>query len=127
MADTGFLTLRASLNGKEILMAVDTAANRTIFDIRLIEELDLGNAQNPGISLRVAGRDTPVKAAHVKDFRLGTLSYHGEFSFVDLSQSNNGLEALGDPPIQGLLGADILSKLNAQIDYKDLSLVIHKP
>jgi hypothetical protein len=66
----------------------------------------------------------PVEAAYVEDFRIGNLSYHGDFSFVDMSRPNRGLEASGDPPIQGLLGADILTKWNAAVDYKDSCLVI---
>ena len=124
---TGFLTLKAQLNGKEILMALDTAANTTIFDIQLLEELELSSAQNPGISFRLANNDIPLKLAHVKDFKLGKLSYHGDFSFADLSQPNKGSEAAGDAPIQGLLGADFLFKWNAQIDYKDLTLIIRNP
>ena len=121
---TGFLTLKACLNGKEILMAVDTAANRTTFDMRLIEELELSNAQKAGISFRFASNDMPLKTAHVKDFRLGKLSYHGDFCFADFSQTNKGLEAAEDAPIQGLLGADFLFKWHARIDYNDMSLVI---
>jgi len=124
MKETGFLTFKAHLNGKEILMAVDTAANTTTFDMGLVEELQLSSAQNSGISLRLGNNDMPIQAAHVKDFRVGNLSYHGDFSFVDLSRPNRGIEASGDPPIQGLLGADILVKWNAAIDYKDSCLII---
>jgi len=122
---TGFLTLEAHIEGRAIRMAVDTAANLTSFDIGLIEELQLPPAENPVNIFRHDGVDVPVQA-HVKSFKVGNFSYHGDFCFVDRSRANIGIECAGDTPIEGLLGADFLAKWNAVIDYKDLSLVIRK-
>ena len=123
---TGFLTFKARVNGKEILMAVDTAANTTVFDLALVDELQLESQGRAGTSFRAVG-DVPLHTAHIKEFRVGNVSYHGDFPFVDLSHANEGVETTGDPAIEGLLGADILIKWNAVIDYKDLSLVIWSP
>jgi|GEM_PF-3775753 len=122
---TGFLTFKAYLNGKEILMAVDTAANTTVFNRALIDELNLETKEKSGTSIR-AGGSLPMFSAYVEDFRVGNISYHGDFDFVDLSHPNKGIEISGDPQIDGLLGADILLKWNAVIDYKELILVIRQ-
>ncbi|UCE47783.1 MAG: hypothetical protein JSW47_19560, partial [Phycisphaerales bacterium] len=95
----------------------------TVFNLALVDELQLESKGRTGTSFRTAG-DVPLHTAHIKDFRVGNVSYHGDFPFVDLSHPNKGAEISGDPPIEGLLGADILIKWNAMIDYKDLSLVI---
>ncbi len=124
MKETGFLGVKAHVNDKEILMVVDTAANLTSFDIALIEELQLTKVQRPGISFRGATADARLETAHVNQFKVGNAVYHGDFCFVDLSRPNQGLEAAGDQPIQGLLGADLLTKWNAKIDYKDACLVL---
>ena len=120
---TGFLAFKASVNGKEIFMAVDTAANTTVFNLALVDELQLESKGRTGTSFRGVG-DVPLHTVHIKEFRVGNVSYHGDFPFADFSIPNEGLETSGDPPIEGLLGADILIKWNAMIDYKDLSLVI---
>ena len=120
---TGFLTFKACVNGKEISMAVDTAANTTFFDLALVDELQLESKGRTGTSFRPVG-DVAVHTAYIEEFRVGNVSYQGDFQFVDLSNANEGVETSGDPPIEGLLGADILIKWNAMIDYKDLSLVI---
>lgn len=125
--NTGFLTFKAQLNGKEILMVVDTAANTTTFDRELIQELHLNKLQKTGISFRKAINGDPLEAAHVEDFRIGNQRLFGDFSFVDFSPTNRGLETSGELPIQGLLGADILKKWNAAIDYKDSCLIIRNP
>ena len=124
MKGTGFLGFEAHIEGRAILIVVDTAANTTTFDIGLIEELQLPPAENPATSFRLDGGDVHVQSAHVKSFKVGNFSYYGDFCFVNLSRPNMGIECAGDTPIEGLLGADFLVKWNAVIDYKDLSLVI---
>ena len=124
MKGTGFLTFDARVNGRKIRMAIDTAANTTCFDVYLVKELQLEDRGKTGTSFRLASSDLPLVTAYVKDFRVGSLSYHGDFPFVDLSRPNRGVETAGDTPIEGLLGADILIKWNAIIDYKELCLVI---
>ena len=123
---SGFLVLEAHIEERAIRMAVETEANRTIFDIGLIEELQLPPADNPSISFHLHGGDVRIQAAHVKSFKVGNFSYYGDFCFMDLSRPNMGIEHGGGIPIEGLLGADFLVKWNAVIDYKDLSLVIKK-
>ena len=126
MKETGFLVLEAHIEDRAIRMAVDTAANRTIFDIGLIEELQLPPADKSGISFHLHGGDVRIQAAHVKSFKVGNFSYYGDFCFMDLSRPNMGIEHGGGIPIEGLLGAELLAKWNAVIDYEDLSLVIRK-
>ena len=127
MKESGYLVLEAHIDGRAIRMAVDTAANTTTFDIGLIEELKLVIAKNPTNTFRLDSNDVHVQAAHVKSFKVGNLSYHGDFCFINLSQPNKCILRAGDTSIEGLLGADFLTKWNAVIDYKNLCLVIRKP
>ena len=126
MEGTGFLALEAQIEGRAICMIVDTGASRTIFDIDLIEELQLTAAENPNVVFRFDNSDVHSQIAHVKVFNVGNLSYHGDFCFVALSRTNTN-KSIEDKPIEGLLGAELLTKWNAVIDYKDLSLVIRNP
>jgi hypothetical protein len=125
LKETGFPSFKARVNGREIVMAVDTAANTTTFDIRLLDELVLSEVKDAGTSFRLAG-GKPLRKAHLEKLEIGPLSYRGDFHFVDLSSSNEGLEAAGDPALQGLLGADFLVKWNAVIDYQKSCIIIRK-
>jgi hypothetical protein len=121
---TGFLTFTAYLNGQAIHMAVDTAANTTSFDLRLLDRLQL-KPKDAGVSKRWAGT-TPLKVAYVREFRVGSLSTSFEATFIDLGQPNEGLRALGEPPIDGLLGMDLLLKWRAKVDCDEKTLVMRK-
>ena len=125
MKGTGFLALEAQIESRAICMIVDTEASRTIFDIGLIEKLQLTTAENPNIVFRFDNSDVHNQIAHVKSFKIDIFSYHGDFCFVDLSRTNTN-KCIEEKPIEGLLGADLLAKWNAVIDYKDLNLVIRK-
>ena len=123
----GFLTLEAQINGTPIRMLIDTAANRSIFDISLIEELDLNSVQSSESVTRLANDEVPVESAHIENFMIGECLYHGEFSFVDLSQTLRKTNVAGEPPILGLIGSEFLCKWEARIDYRDMYLTIRKP
>lgn len=126
MKETGFLALDAHIDSRAIRIIVDTAANETTLDIGLIEELDLATTESPTTSFRFGSDNIHVQRAHVKSFKVGNLSYKGDFFFADLSHPNMGLECIGDTPVEGLLGSEFLVKWDAVIDYEDLSLIIRK-
>jgi len=122
---TGLMTFKAYLNGEQITMAVDTAANTTTFDTHLIDKLKL-QAKEDGISKR-ASDSLVLKVAQVEDFRVGSLSYRYEATFVDLGHPNKGLTILGDPVIDGLLGMDFLLEWKAVIDCQKKTMTIYIP
>lgn len=107
-------------------MAVDTAANTTTFDMQLIDKLQLDAKEATGLSKRLRGT-LPLKVAHVKEFRIGSLSYSFDATFVDLGTPNEALRTLGDPTIDGLLGMDFLLKWGAVIDCQEKALFIRHP
>jgi hypothetical protein len=126
MKGTKLLVLEASIDGRAICMALDTAASKTCFDINLIEELQLETIDNSDTVFRISER-VDIQTAHVKSFKIGDFTYQGDFCFMDLTQPNIGITSAGGTPTEGLLGAEFLVYWNAVIDYKDLTLVISKP
>ena len=126
LEETGFLTFKAHLNDREIIMLLDTAANTTAFNMDLVQELELEAKEAHGHSYKMEGV-LPLKVAYVKDFRVGKTSYSFDATFVDLSPANRGIELARDPLIEGLLGADFLTKWDAIIDYREMILIIRNP
>jgi hypothetical protein len=126
LEETGFLGIEAHVNGRQILMVVDTAANLTCFDVSLIDELELPKVELPGIVFRGNATSMDLQTAHVEEFRLGDVIYRGHFCFVDFSLPNQGIEVSGDEAIQGLLGADLLTEWEAKIDYREQCILVHR-
>ena len=107
-------------------MAVDTAANTTTFDMQLIDKLQLDAKEATGVSKRLRGT-LPLKVAHVKEFRIGSLSCSFCAVFIDMGAPKEGLETPADPTIDGLLGMDCLLKWGAVIDCQEKALFIRHP
>lgn len=125
LQETGFLGVEAHVNGRRILMVLDTAANLTSFDVSLIEELELPKIERTGMSFRGNAISMDVQTAHIEELKLGNVIYRGDFCFVDLSTANQGIEASGDQQaIRGLLGADLLTEWKARIDYGEQCILI---
>jgi len=124
MEHTGFLAIEARINGNPIRMMIDTGSNTSTFDVNLIQELQLPGVKKPGVSYQLSSTEELLQAAHVENFQIGQLVYYGDFSFVDLSRVNTGIQQAGDETIRGILGADILRTWNAVINYGDLTLTV---
>lgn len=121
----GHLQLPGSLNGQAIEMLLDTGASTTV--------LDLAYCRSRGIPLRETaskggGAGGMALSIYVLD---GAKLYLGDSPIpsdgiyvIDLSHVNKGLTMKGAGPIQAVVGADILLRHEAVIDYANSSLFL---
>lgn len=109
------------INGKSARFVVDTGASRTVFDKeRILDYIDNPEFnEKEGLSAGIGGTDISSFI-----FKLGELSF-GELSIkdyqavaMDLSNVNNSYAMLNIPPVDGVLGGDLLYKHKAVINYK---------
>lgn len=125
------LLIPAFLEGREIHLLVDTGASRTVFDlIRYKESNPESTPKNmPGEEVITSGIGTNNLNIHlikVSDFGIGEWSVKSyKTILMDLSHVNDTFEKLGFPPIDGILGGDLLLKLDSLIDYKNRELQIN--
>ena len=125
---TGHLQTAGSLNGQPIAMLVDTGASTTV--------MDLGYCRNRGIPLnntaRMGGGAGGMSLA-LYTLDGATLEIDGhpipsaDIYVMDMSHVNQGLTAKGADPIQAVIGADILRRHHAVIDYAELALFLKLP
>lgn len=128
--DTGcHLYINAKIEGKEANLLIDTGASRTVFDRQRLEafvnnkpftELDklstgLGTDSMRGHTVHIDSLD--IGAVHIKDYTAMSL---------DLTHVNESYAKIGIKPIDGVLGGDILSEYNANINYKTKKLQLEK-
>ena len=119
------LTCTLEVNGLAAVFLVDTGASNSCFD----QEKDtLFSLQPKGEQLPMtAASETPL---HVRESQKITLSSNQQtlmrlpLILIDLIPINNALRKQGDPPIDGILGADVLQEKKAVIDYGKQQLLI---
>ncbi|PID93417.1 MAG: hypothetical protein CSA95_08050 [Bacteroidetes bacterium] len=125
------LMITARVNGKEVRMLIDTGASRTCFDrqrivqIPAISEEDLEGLEKTGTGL---GTNTMESAgAILNTFCIGTLCL-SEYPVVviDMQHVNASYSQLDLPPIDGVIGSELLLQHQAVINYarKHLELTI---
>jgi predicted aspartyl protease len=121
---TRYITVDGRVNGREAKLIVDTGAPITHLDRERVADSELrwDGHYNDLENLRV------VRTAHVDELEIGAFSVGrvrvGEHSLGDV---NRVRRSRLDPPVDGLLGAEVLGSCGAIIDYKsECIFLVHR-
>ncbi len=109
------------INGKSARFVVDTGASRTVFDKeRILDYIDNPEFnEKEGLSAGIGGTDISSFIFKLEELSFGELSIKDyQAVAMDLSNVNNSYAMLKIPPVDGVLGGDLLSKHQAVISYK---------
>ena len=109
------------INGKSARFVVDTGASRTVFDKdRVLNYINNPEfAEKEGLSAGIGGTDISSFIFNIEELRFGDLKINDyQAVAMDLSNINTSYEMIKLPPIDGVLGGDLLRKHNAVISYR---------
>ena len=108
------------VNGKQSNFIIDTGASQTVMDkTRALGFLEWAGVEESDTKIKGLGTDsmqsftTTVDTLAVGDFRVT----NQEIVLLDLSHVINSYLDMGEEPIDGVLGGDILASYSAVIDY----------
>lgn len=130
--DDGYhLLVKASVNGNDVTMLIDTGASRTVFDkgriLRFSDEESFLSLEKMSTGLGTTMMET--QSTVLKKFQVGELVIKNfETIVIDLSHVNLTYAKLDLPAIDGVLGSDLMVKHHAVIDYrkKEIKLTLKK-
>ena len=115
------LIAEGRINGKTARFVVDTGASRTVFD----KDKILNYINNPefsekeGISAGIGGTDISSFIFDIEELSFGELKITDyQAVAMDLSNVNDSYAMINLPPIDGVLGGDLLVKYKAVISYR---------
>jgi hypothetical protein len=115
-----------TVNGHELKVVIDTGS-KTVFDLSTMRAIGI-QGYPTGEAYYGFGGFLHVHAGSVDEIDLGGLKVTGLFVvMVDLSELMHSQAAVALPPIDGLVGTDLLAPLSARIDYDALTLTLKKP
>lgn len=109
------------INNKPARFVVDTGASRTVFDKdRILNYIDNPEFnEKEGISAGIGGTDISSFIFNIEELSFGNLKINGyQAVAMDLSNVNNSYAMLKLPPIDGVIGGDLMKKHQAVINYK---------
>ena len=109
------------INGRAARFVVDTGASRTVFD----KDKILNYINNPefsekeGLSAGIGGTDISSFIFNIEELSFGDLKINDyQAVAMDLSNINDSYAMIKLPPIDGVLGGDLLYRYKAVISYR---------
>jgi hypothetical protein len=110
---SGHLVVRVQINGKMVLLAVDTGANESCLDRWRVRHLGLKWEDDV---------ECVLKAMEIGKLKTGEVRVVAH----DMTEANETNKAYNYPLLDGLLGADVLQKFSAVIDHGGAALYLRK-
>ena len=135
-ANSRHFLVPCTVSGKQVRLIVDTGAEFTTFvpgvvPLNVIYNRDagtsMGHLASTGTALSMIGGDSVMHPARVLNWKIG--NYEVSSSSVAVGNIPHGLltmQAGGDGPILGLLGAEVLAANNAIVDVGGSTLYLKR-
>jgi hypothetical protein len=115
-----------TVNGHILKVVIDTGS-KTVFDLGTMRAIGIQGYPTSDAYYGFGGF-LHVHAGLVDEIDLGGLKVEGLAAImVDLSELVHSQATVALPPIDGLVGADLLAALSARIDYEALTLTLKRP
>lgn len=125
--NTNHFELKAKINGVKGRFILDTGASNSCVGYDMTERFKLETTVS---EIKAAGAGASEMEAHKSvqnTLVIGDWKYHNlNLVVFDLSHVNIALENHGAKKVEGIIGADILEKGQAIIDYKKKRLYLKK-
>lgn len=121
----GHLTIPVRINRIAALMTVDTGASSTCIDENRTFPFNLHPhaSGDRATGLGVYGEIT--QAAQIDSLRIGSLELRRQtIVILSLDHINHAYSEQSIPPIDGVIGSDLLNQLHGIIDYSSLTLFL---
>lgn len=127
LTKTNHFEVIAKINGVKGLFILDTGASNSCVGFETIEQFKLKTKDSEIKAAGAGAIDMDTKVSEKNKIKIGKWSY-AKVSLVlfDLSHVNTALMNHNSKPVDGIIGADILKKGRAIIDYDRKYLYLNK-
>lgn len=117
----------AKINNTPIRLVIDTGASHSCIDKKEVKKLLKNKTKvSEDIVMGIGNKKLTNTMVTIKELTIGELAIK-DYTIVaiNLKHINKMMEMMNLPPINGLLGSDILCKYEALIDYKNRCLTLN--
>ena len=119
LTKTSHFKVSAKINGIKGDFIVDTGASNTCIDIKLIEHFNLTSEESDTKAAGAGATDMETQISKGNKIKIGKWkSKKSDLVIFDLSHVNEALTNHNSKPVHGIIGADLLKKGQAIIDYQ---------
>src|SRR5262245_40777737 len=122
-SQSGLLEVPARVGGLPATMVLDTGAGQTFLDRATVQRLALPTRLSDRRAVGFGGASEAVAYATVDPFWIGPCRLPAvEAVVTDFSHVHAARNEMGDQPLDGFLGSDVLAARSAVLDYGALTL-----
>lgn len=122
---TQHLLIKVKVNGVAGNFILDTGASNTCIGFECIEKYNLNAVHHTNAAASASSTSMPTKIAKDNYLQVGSWKQLSSvFILFDLSHVNEALSQQKIKPVDGIIGADVLLKGNAIIDYPNQYLYL---
>ncbi|MDA3943732.1 MAG: retropepsin-like aspartic protease [Bacteroidetes bacterium] len=115
------IMVNGKINGLDARFLVDTGASRTVFDLEGIRQFvpEPDFLENERLSTGLGTNEMPSMVVEIDKLSFGEaiIEYYTAIA-IDLQHVHFSYQNLGLPPIDGVLGGDLLVRFRSVINYK---------
>ncbi|MDT0554110.1 retropepsin-like aspartic protease [Urechidicola vernalis] len=124
---TNHLELKAKINGVKGRFILDTGASNSCVGTDMTEKFQLETQESKIKAAGAGASEMETSESKHNSLKIGKWKFKKQHIVVfDLTHVNTALENHGAKTVQGILGADVLNKGKAVIDYKNKCLYLKK-
>jgi len=122
---TNHFEIKATLNGVKGSFILDTGASNTCVGLDEIDTFNISSTQSDEKAAGAGSIDIDTRISIKNNIKIGRYQLDNvKLVLIDLAPINTALENHKSTSIHGIIGADILLKANAIIDYKKKGLYL---
>ncbi|WP_343531774.1 aspartyl protease family protein [Pedobacter sp.] len=128
LQDNGFhILVEIVVFGEKQFAVVDTGASRSVFDKGLVEKHVENLHESEEQQAATIFSSTTTLVGNIPLLQIGKLKLPNyETVAIDLQSVSDTYLQMGQPPIAGIIGGDILMQFNCKIDYQKKVLRFYK-
>jgi len=124
---SGHLHVFGQLNGVNGNFILDTGAGATVIDKKNKEKFKMHTKNTDEKATGAGGSNIQIQVSENNQLKIGKLElFKQNLILMNLDHVNNAFESMGLEKADGVIGADILTKNKAVIDYSNLILYVKK-
>ncbi|HFS67793.1 MAG TPA: acid protease [Flavobacteriia bacterium] len=124
---TNHFMVKVTINNKTGRFILDTGASNSCIDVHDASKFDLLTNSSNTLAAGAGATNMKTHESVNNSISLGKWQFHNfHLVLFDLSHVKSALLQHGEPDIDGIIGADILLKGKAIIDYKKNRLYLKK-
>ena len=125
--NTNHFELKATINGVKGRFILDTGASNSCVEINLAEKfkLDVKDSETKAAGAGAIGMETKISSKNRLEFK-GWKYNNCHLVLLDLTHVNTALTEHKANAVDGIIGADILEKTGAIIDYNKQCLYLKR-